>query len=222
VFSSIDHWGRYAFGNQPHIAAWNLARLAETLLPLMSDNSEEAVAMATEVIASFPTQYRSHLLRGHRAKLGLSRAEADDDASDAALADDWLKLLHAERVDFTLAWRRLADAANGDETQLRPLFTDVHGLDAWLTRWHARCAGEPSVAGHERAKAMRSVNPIIIARNHQVEEALAAASDADDLAPFQRLLAAVRQPYVESADSAFFAKPAPAAVTACYRTFCGT
>ena len=222
VFSSIDHWGRYAFGNQPHIAAWNLARLAETLLPLMSDNSEEAVAMATEVIASFPTQYHSHLLRGHRAKLGLSRAETDDDASDAALADDWLQLLHAERVDFTLAWRRLADVANGDETQLRALFTGTDGLDAWLARWNARCASEASVAGHDRAKAMRSVNPIIIARNHQVEEALAIASDADDLAPFERLLAAVRQPYVESAENALFAKPAPAAVTACYRTFCGT
>ena len=153
VFSSIDHWGRYAFGNQPHIAAWNLARLAETLLPLMSDNAEEAVAMATEVIASFPAQYQSHLLRGQRAKLGLCVAGADDDASDAALADDWLKLLHAERVDFTLAWRRLADAANGDEAQLRALFTDAHGLDAWLTRWHARCASEPSVAGHDRAVA---------------------------------------------------------------------
>src|SRR4029453_17855595 len=114
VFSSIDHNGRYAFGNQPNIALWNLARLAETLLPLLSEDSEQAVAMATEVLAAFPAQYRKHLLRGERAKLGLSgplQGEPDDDSADAALAEDWLTLLHEERVDFTLAWRRLADAA---------------------------------------------------------------------------------------------------------------
>jgi uncharacterized protein YdiU (UPF0061 family) len=222
VFSSIDHQGRYAFGNQPHIAAWNLARLAETLLPLISDDLDEAVAMATEVIAAFPAQYQTQLRRGQRAKLGLLRAGTDDDSSDAALADDWLTLLHADRVDFTLAWRRLADAASGDDTPLRALFIDANGLDAWLARWHARCASEADVPGHERANAMRGVNPFVIARNHRVEEALAAASDANDLAPFQRLLAAVRQPYVESAEQALFAEPAPAAVTACYQTFCGT
>ena len=222
VFSSIDDRGRYAFGNQPRIAAWNLARLAETLLPLISDNSDEAVAMATEVIADFSAQYETHLRRGQRAKLGLRRAEADDDSSDAVLADDWLTLLHADRVDFTLAWRRLADAASGNDAPLRALFTDAHGLEAWLARWRARCASEADIEGSERAKTMRRVNPYIIARNHRVEEALAAASDADDLAPFERLLAAVRQPYVESAEQAPLAEPAPAAVTACYRTFCGT
>ena len=222
VFSAIDHRGRYAFGNQPHVAAWNLARLAETLLPLISDDSDEAVAMATEVIADFSAQYETHLRRGQRAKLGLRRTEADDDSSDAALADDWLTLLHTERVDFTLAWRRLADAASGNEAPLRALFTDAHGLEAWLARWHARCASEADIEASERAKTMRRVNPYVIARNHRVEEALAAASDADDLAPFERLLAAVRQPNVESAEQAPFAEPAPAAVTACYRTFCGT
>ena len=229
VFSSIDHQGRYAFGNQPNIACWNLARLAETLLPLLSDDHEQAVAVATEVIVGFPAQYRRHLLRGQRAKLGLRRAEPDDDTADTALVEDWLSLLHAERVDFTLAWRRLADAAAGDEVPLRALFAAARAPDAWLARWRARCAGESDSAEHgsaipglERAKAMRSVNPYVIARNHRVEEALVAASDQGDLAPFQQLLDALRQPYDETHELAPYAEPAPAAVTACYRTFCGT
>jgi uncharacterized protein YdiU (UPF0061 family) len=132
-------------------------------------------------------------------------------------------------VDFTLAWRRLADAAAGDEAPLRALFADARVPDAWLARWRARCALESdtapfgsAMAGLDRAKAMRSVNPFVIARNHRVEEALAAASDEGDLAPFQRLLAALGRPYDESRELAPYAEPAPAAVTACYRTFCGT
>jgi uncharacterized protein YdiU (UPF0061 family) len=229
VFSSIDHHGRYAFGNQPDIACWNLARLAETLLPLLSDDHEQALAMATETIAAFPAQYRGHLVLGQRAKLGLRRSEPDDDRADAALAEDWLTLLHAERVDFTLAWRRLADAAAGDETPLRALFADACAPDAWLARWRARCACEDdsaahgsAIAGLQRAGAMRSVNPRVIPRNHRVEEALAAASDEGDLAPFERLLAALRRPYDEADELAPYAEPAPVAVTACYRTFCGT
>jgi len=221
VFSSIDLHGRYAFGNQPNIACWNLARLAETLLPLLSDDSDQAIAIATEVIAGFPVQYRRHLLRGQRAKLGLRRGEPEDDDADTALVEDWLTVLHAERVDFTLAWRRLADAAARDEAPLRALFADAHAPDAWLARWHARCASENDNA-LERAQTMRSVNPIVIARNHRVEEALSAASDDDDLGPFERLLEAVKQPYSESPVLAPYTEPAPAAVTACYRTFCGT
>jgi protein adenylyltransferase len=229
VFSSIDHQGRYAYANQPKIACWNLARLAETLVPLLSDDPEQAVSMATEVIVAFPAQYRRHLLRGQRTKLGLRRGEPYDDGADTALVEDWLTLLHAERVDFTLGWRRLADAAAGDEAPLRALFADARAPDAWLARWRARCASESVSAQHgaaieglERAKAMRSVNPNVIARNHRVEEALAAASDQGDLGPFQRLLDALRQPYDGAHELAPYAEPAPAAVTACYRTFCGT
>ena len=236
VFSSIDGHGRYAFGNQPDIAAWNLARLAETLLPLLSDDQQKAVATATEVLVSFPVQYRSQLLRGQRAKLGLRRNEPDDDGADAALADDWLKLLHAGGVDFTLGWRRLADAAAGDEAPLRALFSDAEvgteeratePLGAWLVRWKARCAseegaGQGAAMAGERARTMRSVNPIVIARNHRVEEALAAASNEGDLGPFERLLDALRTPYDETPEMAAYAEPAPAAVTASYRTFCGT
>ena len=229
VFSSIDDHGRYAYGNQPGIAAWNLARFAETLLPLLSDDSEQAFAIATEIIDAFPARYREHLLRGQRLKLGLRRGEPNDDSADAALVDDWLALLHAGSVDFTLGWRRLADAAAGDAAPLRALFTDSRSIDRWLDRWRARCAGEDDEAGtasatgkEERAKAMRTVNPIVIARNHRVEEALTAASDRADLAPFEQLLAAIRRPYEETAEVAYYAEPAPAAVTASYRTFCGT
>jgi uncharacterized protein YdiU (UPF0061 family) len=222
VFSSFDHDGRYAFGNQPDIARWNLARLAETLLPLLSDDQAHAVALANDVLTAFPDHYRTSLLAGQRMKLGLHRGEPDDDGADAALAEDWLALLHAGRVDFTLGWRRLADAADGDEAPLRALFADAHAPDEWLVRWRARCASEPSVGALERANAMRSVNPWIIARNHRVEEALAAASEQGDLAPFQRLLAAIAQPYVDAPAFAAYAEPAPAEVAASHRTFCGT
>ncbi len=225
VFSSIDEYGRYAYGNQPGIAQWNLARLAEALLPLVDADPDRAVARATEVLGAFAEQYRRHLLEGRRAKLGLARAGPDDDEADAALAEDWLALLHAGKVDFTLAWRRLADAAAGDEAPLRRLFAEPGAPDDWLARWRARCAREDAgaaQAGARRAAAMRRANPFVIPRNHRVEEARAAASDEGDLVPFERLLAALRRPFDEYDALAPYGEPAPAEVTACYRTFCGT
>jgi uncharacterized protein YdiU (UPF0061 family) len=227
VFSSIDQNGRYAYGNQPGIAQWNLARLAETLLPLMLEGegeqaAERAVAEATAVIASFSALYQRFLLREQRTKLGLAEAPAALDAEDAALANDWLALLQAQGVDFTLGWRRLADAAAGDDAPLQALFGDAQGLREWLPRWQARCARDGAEAPEVRAQRMRRVNPWIIPRNHRVEEALQAASDEGDLAPFERLLAALRAPYEERPEHAAYAQPAPAAVTACYQTFCGT
>jgi uncharacterized protein YdiU (UPF0061 family) len=216
VFSSIDHGGRYAYANQPLIARWNLARLAETLLPLLADDADAAVARATEVIDAFPAWYDEQLLQGQRAKLGLARPEADD----AALAADWLALLHAQQVDFTLGWRRLADAAAGDERPLRALLAEPQAADAWLARWRSRGAGEGG-APAARAAAMRRASPIVIPRNHRVEEALAAAT-AGDLGPFEALLAALQQPFDESPQRAAYAEPAPREVTACYQTFCGT
>lgn len=221
VFSSIDSQGRYAYGNQPLIARWNLARFAETLLPLVVEDEGEgagdrAVAEATEVIDAFPGLYEAALLRGQREKLGL----VGEDPGDAALASDWLELLQSQAVDFTLGWRRLADAAEGNEAPLRALFAQPQALEAWLARWRAR--GEQSGAPAERAGRMRQASPWIIPRNHRVEEALAAASGQGDMAPFERLLAALREPYAEKPEHAAYAEPAPAAVTACYQTFCGT
>jgi uncharacterized protein YdiU (UPF0061 family) len=226
VFSSIDHGGRYAYSNQPLIARWNLARLAETLLPLIAEAQSEgavsnAVGQATEVIDAFPEWYAAALLQGHRAKLGL---QDGDEESDRALAADWLTLLHQHEVDFTLGWRRLADTAGGDERPLRSLFPQPQAPDAWLARWRSRCKSEggPALAWSERAERMRRVNPAVIPRNHRVEEALSAASEQDDLAPFRQLLAALRRPYEETPDQAEYTEPAGAEVTACYRTFCGT
>jgi len=233
VFSSIDHGGRYAYGNQPHIARWNLARLAETLLPLLADGDDAAavqlaVAQVTAVIDAFPALYHAALLQGQRAKLGMQ--QAGDDAQDRSLAEDWLALLHAHQVDFTLAWRRLADAAAGDEAPLRALFAaDVQAPKAWLARWRARCAQEDGrahaaaavEAGAARAARMRAVNPLVIPRNLRVEEALEAASGGH-LAPFENLLAALRRPYDDLPGHAAYAEPAPVAAMASYQTFCGT
>lgn len=223
VFSSIDHGGRYAFGNQPHIARWNLARCAEALLPLMADADDDAsvqraVAACTDVIDAFAEAFDSAWRRGQRAKLGL---QGGAQAEDAALADDWLALLQAQAVDFTLAWRRLADAAEGRGAPLRALWSDAAPLEAWLARWSERCAREGG-SPVERAAAMRRVNPWVIPRNHRVEEALAAASSDDDLGPFRLLLEALRQPFDEDRSRAGYAEPAPREVTAGYRTFCGT
>lgn len=230
VFSSIDQGGRYRFGNQPGIARWNLARFAETLLPLVADPGDEAamrraVERATEVIDEFGDMYDAALLRGQRAKLGLFAASSADDAGDAALAADWLGLLRSAKADFTLAWRHLADAAEGREAPVRSLVPDTGALDAWLARWRERCDADAARGGPdatERARRMRRASPWIIPRNHRVEEALAAASNEGDLAPFERMLAAVRRPFDDAPELAPWAEPAPAAVTACYRTFCGT
>ena len=230
VFSSIDHGGRYAYGKQPLIARWNLARLAEALLPLMADRDDavavqQAVADVTAVIDGFPALYAQALLQGQRAKLGLLPA-ADDrrDSGDTALANDWLALLQQHGVDFTLAWRHLASAAAGDADPLLALFAEPAAPAPWLARWHARCDDDAdgSGAGPARAARMRQVNPWLIPRNHRVEEALAAASEHGDLRLFTRLLAALQRPYDDDPASAAYAQAASAQVAAGYKTFCGT
>ena len=224
VFSSIDEMGRYAYEAQPRIARWNLARLAETLLPLIADNEGRAIELATEVIDSFMARYQHYWLAGLRAKLGLRGSVEHGDHVDTALGESWLDLLHAQQVDYTLAWRRLADAAAGNEAPLRAMFSGQPGLDRWLQRWRERCAAEDVEPGaaNARAESMRRVNPWLIARNHRVEEALAAASDEGDLAPFEQLLLALRRPFDEDPALAHFAEPAPGAFMAEFRTFCGT
>jgi serine/tyrosine/threonine adenylyltransferase len=239
VFSSIDHGGRYAYGNQPHIARWNLARLAETLLPLMDERPERAMELAMQVIDGFPAAYERRLRDGQRAKLGLQRADLPEAAADEALIDDWLALMQTHRLDFTLAWRSLGAVAAGDADAVRRLpagpaadgaATDASAIEAWLARWQARCAAEDAAQGADaqaaaaraRAARMQQVNPWVIARNHRVEEVLQAASEQGDLAPLRALLEALRSPFTEDPAQARWAEPAPAAVTASYQTFCGT
>jgi len=215
VFSSIDHQGRYAYANQAAIARWNLARLAETLLPLLDPEADAALARATAVIDCFPGWYEAEWRAVWRCKLGL--ALPFDDEGDTRLAEAWLRLLQAQAVDFTQAARALAPAAEGDEAPLRALFAAADGgpagIDAWLRHWHAR--------GSHDGAALRAANPRIVPRNHRVEEALAAAT-AGDLRPLETLLAALRRPFDDDPALAPYAEPAPAALTAAYQTFCGT
>jgi serine/tyrosine/threonine adenylyltransferase len=228
VFSSIDHAGRYAYGMQPQIALWNLARLAETLLPLFDDEDpERAIPRATEVLEEFPALHESAWLAGVRAKLGL--AVADDD--DATLANDWLALLAKQKIDFTLAFRRLSDAAADDASAGNPatistapleqLFENRDELQPWLVRWRSRLSQEHRPPT-EIAESMRRVNPIYIPRNERVEEALSAATDNADLGPFEQLLEAVTSPFLERPELEQYARPAEARYTRCYKTFCGT
>ena len=215
VFSSIDHGGRYAFGNQPAIAQWNLARLAETLLPLIDDDTEAAIAAATDVLQGFPARYEEHWERGMRAKLGL----AEEREEDGALVEDLLGLLRKEPVDFTSFFRGLSGAVRGDAAPARDLVLDLAAFDAWAERWRARLEVEAREADAVAA-AMDQVNPVYIPRNHLVEEALEAAT-AGDLDPFQALLEAVTRPFEERPGLDAYAAPAPPDFGA-YQTFCGT
>ena len=221
VFSSIDSQGRYAFGNQPGIAQWNLTRLAEALLPLIDEDSDRAVIKATQVIEQFPDCFSQHWLNLHRAKLGL-QAEGADNEADRTLANELLRLMHGHRIDFTLGFRRLSAVLRGQADDLRTLWgDDMAALGDWLDRWQARvrAPGEPVTAIADR---MDATNPIYIPRNHLVENALDAAVDDNDLRPFEKLLSIVTDPFTERSADAPAALPGTPEQTRGYRTFCGT
>jgi uncharacterized protein YdiU (UPF0061 family) len=214
VYSSIDSGGRYAYRNQPLVAEWNLARLAEALLPLISDDPlsgdhDQAVALAVEALGAFRPQFDGVWSAGMRSKLGLPPGL--DDAVASTLVDDLLGLLQEGRVDHTSFFRALGRAARGDAEPARLLFLDLAGFDAWLERWRAL---DPD------AEVMDRVNPLYIPRNHLVEEALDAAT-AGNLEPLGRLLDAVTAPFDERPGLERYAAPAPEDFGA-YRTFCGT
>ena len=191
VFSSIDHGGRYAYGNQPQIAQWNLARLAETLLPLFDVETDAAVAAATDVLQSFTDRYHGYWTDGMRAKLGLGAAQA----GDGELIDELLALLHGQQVDFTSCFRALSSSILGETAPARSLFVERSAFDGWAVRWRTRLSSQTRDP-QSIAAAMDRVNPVYIPRNHQVEAALAAAT-ADDLGPFRRLLGVLAQPFEE-------------------------
>jgi uncharacterized protein YdiU (UPF0061 family) len=209
VFSSIDHRGRYSFGNQAAIAQWNLARLAECLLPLMAGEPASAVERATGVINGFFDAFDAAFLQQMRRKLGLITSDPDD----TQLVRELLQAMHAARADYTLTFRQLADAIDGGTAP-------ALGASPWLERWHARLAAEPGPVAERRA-AMRAVNPAFIPRNHRVEAALDAASTRDDLAPFNQLLALVQRPFDDHPGFEAFMLP-PADHERVLATFCGT
>lgn len=222
VFSSIDRTGRYAFGNQPVIALWNLTRFAETLLPLLDEeDTDRAIADVTAILETFMPTFEQHWYTGARAKLGLAELGTPDSVRELErkLIDDWLQLLTENKVDYTIAWRRLAEAAEGDTSELQSLFTKQSEVDAWLERWRRL---HDDVASSQLASTIRAANPLYIPRNHLVEEALAAASDDGDLTSFESLLEVARHPFDEEPQRARYAAPAPREFTADYQTFCGT
>ena len=204
VFSSIDTHGRYAYANQPSIAQWNLARLAETLLSLIDADKNRAIARATEVINGFPQQYQRHWLKGMRAKLGL----IGEEEPDLNLATGFLAALQGKKVDYTLAFRYLSRAALGEEEPIRALFVDPSAYDLWNQHWRARLARK-AAAPAERAQAMRRANPAFIPRNHRVEEALSAAVERGDYAPFDALLHILSRPFDDQPEFSAFAEPPP-------------
>jgi len=218
VFSSIDQTGRYAYANQPSIAYWNLACLAQALFPLLADNDEAASAIAKAAIDTYAERFDAAWLAGMRTKLGLTEPGADD----AELAGAFLECMARDEADFTTTFRELCDEAEaGPESGAgenasrlsRPAFAD------WMARWRQRLASE-DVARTSRAQTMRAANPAVIPRNHRVEEAISAALDGD-VSPFERLVAAVSDPYVDRPEFAeYTAPPLPDEVV--QRTFCGT
>lgn len=216
VYSSIDSQGRYAYGRQASIAQWNLARLAETLLPLIDTNMDRAIAAATAVIEAFPERHAACWLTVMRAKLGID--DSGDAETDRALADDFLTLLQRGRHDFTNSFRALHDFADGRPQAFARLFADDPDAAAWQQRWQARQPQRDAAL----LATMKHANPWLIARNHQVENALEAAVDRNDQSPFDALLAALRAPFDERDTDRHYTEPAAPEITASYQTFCGT
>jgi uncharacterized protein YdiU (UPF0061 family) len=211
VFSAIDRNARYAWGNQPSICQWNLTRFAETLLPILDDSADEAIKLAESALAIFPDSFEAKYLTGFRAKLGLPAIEDHG----TAFIKSTLAVLAEQEVDFTLFFRHLTRVAAGEKaTALLDLFKESATAESWLTDWVHVAAPKSQLA------AMRAANPILIPRNHRVEEAIQHAY-AGDFAPFHRLVDALADPFVEHAEYRDFEKP-PTAEERVTRTFCGT
>jgi uncharacterized protein YdiU (UPF0061 family) len=218
VFSSIDRRGRYAYGNQPRIALWNLARLAETLLPLLSDQEDVAIADTEAALAAFAPQFERAYQAGLGRKLGFS-AERE---GDAALASTLLDGMAVNQVDFTLFFRRLGDAqleGEGDAA-VRALFADPSVYDAWVPQWRARLRDDRQDLA-TRGAAMRASNPAYIPRNHRVEAVIKAAVEREDFAPFDELVEVLARPFDDQPALSHYGQP-PAADERVLQTFCGT
>ncbi|MFD0679369.1 MULTISPECIES: protein adenylyltransferase SelO [unclassified Paenibacillus] len=211
VFSSIDAQGRYAYANQPHIAAWNLARFAETLLPLLHADEAQAIKLAEAAISGFADLYRRNWLAGMRAKLGIFNEELQDES----LIEDLLSMMQKNHADFTNTFRALTFEKPEDT-----ILFGTSGFTQWYELWQARLGRqqEPKSSSHQ---LMRDSNPALIPRNHRVEEALEAAVKQGDYSVMERLLAALSSPYAHSPEQAEYST-LPAMSSRPYRTYCGT
>jgi len=219
VYSSIDHGGRYAYDQQPRVALWNLARFAETLVPLLADDRDAAVEIAEQALEAYPQRYESSYREGLVRKLGL----VDEDEGAVELARDLLERMAEHHADFTLTFRRLSDVSAEDtasHAELRSLFADPEAFDGWARRWRERLAAEDRDEDARR-RDMRAVNPRFIPRNHRVQEAIDAAAERDDLAPLDALLTVLARPYDDHPEHAAYDRP-PEPHERVHRTFCGT
>ena len=218
VYSSIDEQGRYAYGNQPVVAQWNLSRLAEAMLPILAEDREAALAIAQDAINAYPGKFEAAFTAGFRRKLGLFETHPDD----PALVKDLMNRMTANEADFTLTFRRLSEAAADPaaDAEVGALFADPAVFDAWAVEWRARFdreGGDPAA----RSAVMKAVNPAFIPRNHLVEEALNAAVSSGDLQLFERLIAVLARPFDDQPDAPEYALP-PRPEQVVRATFCGT
>jgi uncharacterized protein YdiU (UPF0061 family) len=218
VYSSIDHQGRYAYRNQPSIAHWNLSCLAQALLPILHNDEERAVALAQQAIDDFPRQFLDANAQGIARKLGLGALREED----TALVEDLWQLLAQHELDFTLAFRRLADLAhaNGNDNSVAALFEFPEALQAWLARWRERLA-QDALSPTDRQAMMYRANPVFIPRNHLVEAAIAAATDDSNFHVFHTLVDVLANPHEYRPELALYATP-PRPEQIVRQTFCGT
>ena len=218
VFSSIDAYGRYAYGNQPAIAQWNLTRFAEALLPVLGDDVNQAAGQVQELIDAFPARFEGAYSRGMRAKLGLFQEEPDD----ISLAHELFEGMARNKADFTLTFRGLCEAAagSGHDDAICALFADPAQFKTWTLKWGDRLKRE-KVAPEQRKTEMRKANPAFIPRNHFVEEVIAAAQDHGDFGPFRNLLNVLSTPFEDQpAAKRYTLPPRPDQIV--HQTFCGT
>ena len=217
VYSSIDELGRYAYGNQPRIAQWNLARLAEALMPLLSADQDSALHQAQSAIDEFRPRFEAAYARRLGQKLGLGEQRP----GDLALGEDLLDRMAQNKADFTLTFRNLCNAAEDPQADgaVRTLFANPSSFDDWASEWRARLSDEPT-AVHDRSAAMRAVNPLFIPRNHRVEQAITAALNGN-FAPFEALVTVLARPFDDQPEFLGFAEP-PRPEEVVRQTFCGT
>jgi len=218
VFSSIDYQGRYAYANQPAIAQWNLARFAETLLPLINEDRQKAAARAQAALATFPARFKLAWVGGMKAKLGL----VAEDPEDLMLIQSWLKLMEDHGADFTNSFRALADAVEEGqgEARLSQAIPDAAALSGWLARWRARLKRDWD-APAKAAAVIRASNPAYIARNHRVEAAIRAGVESGDFTLMDRLVAVLSKPFEDQPEHSAYAEP-PSEAERVRETFCGT
>ncbi len=222
VFSSIDRNGRYAYNNQPGIGLWSLTRLAETLLPLLADDNEQAVDRAQTLLGAYATHSENAWLSGMRSKCGLT-AVKNTEQDDKALIEALLNTMVDNNADFTLTFTALSKLDNHisqRDEETRKLFDQTSEFDNWAIKWRERVQLETQ-GNEERQISMQAVNPVYIPRNHQIEPAIRAAEDRDDFSVFHELHEVLQNPYVKlPGKERYESSPEPHEIIE--NTFCGT